>query len=77
MKYFVVQSKPNCLEIKKKLNNKKDKYPILDSIFNNNIDFKCFDNFVNYNFIGNYLIKILSINYENISSKKLNEIWIK
>ena len=74
MKYFIVKSKPNFLEIKKKLNNKKDKYPILDSIFNNNIDFKCLDNFVNYNFILNYLIKILSINYENISSKKLNEI---
>ena len=76
MKYFVVQAKPNCLEIKNKLNNNKDKYPILDSIFNNNNDFKCFDNFVNYNFIVNYLIKILSysINYENISSKKLNEI---
>ena len=38
MKYFVVQSKPSRLEIKQKLNNKKGKYPILDSIFNNNID---------------------------------------
>ena len=74
MKYFVVQSKQNCLEIKNKLNNKKDKYPILDSIFNNNIDFRCFGDFVNYNFIVYYLIAILSINYENISSKKLNEI---
>ena len=77
MKYFVVQSKPNCLEIKNKLNNNnKDKYPILDSIFNNNNDFHYFDNFVNYNFIVNYIINILSysINYETISSKKLNEI---
>ena len=77
MKYFVVQAKPNSLEIKKKLNNNnKDKYPILDSIFNNNNDFHYFDNFVNYNFIVNYIINILSysINYETISSKKLNEI---
>jgi len=74
MKYFVVFGKPNIIDIKDKITNENH---LLNSIYNNsNYDFKCLENFKNYNLIVNNLIKNLSYSsyYEKISSKKINEI---
>ena len=78
MKYFVVFGKPNIIDIKSKITNENH---LLNSIYNNpNYDFKCLENFKNYNLIVNNLIKILSYSsyYDKFSSKKINEIdWLK
>ena len=78
MKYFVVFGKPNIIDIKNKITNDND---LLNSIYNNpNYDFKCLENFKNYNLIVNNLIRNLSYSsyYDKISSKKIYEIdWLK
>ena len=78
MKYFVVFGKPNIIDIKNKITKENH---LLNSIYNNpNYDFKCLENFKNYNLIVNNLIKILSYSsyYDKFSSKKINEIdWLK
>ena len=74
MKYFVVNGKPNIIDIKNKISNKNF---LLNAIYNNDdYDFDYLANFGNYNIIVNNIIKFLSYysHYENISSKKINEI---
>ena len=78
MKYFVVQGKPNIIDIKKRI--QKENY-LLQSIYDNpNYDFDCLKNFRIYNLIVYNIIKNLSYYSfrEKISSKKIDEInWLK
>ena len=74
MKYFVVNGKPNIIDIKNKISNENF---LLNSIYkNNNYDYDYLTNFRNYNIIVVNITKFLSYYsyYENISSKKINEI---
>ena len=75
MKYFVVNGKPNIIDIKKQLKN--NNFFLLNAIYNNNnYYFNYLRNFKNYNLIVYNIIKYLSYSsyYEEINSNKIKDL---